>query len=216
MNPGSETPDPAANGADDVSTPRTKSPTGERNGLKLVLEVLGFVLAISVFIYTWHSDAIDRQNAEEKARLERAEEGYRKLGDSYNELLMVCSENPDVACLEVPGVLAPKMPDFETRQHAIHLRVINHFEQAFYLINKNAPKSVKQDVWPGWDLYFKAYLRRASFCRTWDAVKDQWRAEFRAHMVSLRESLGREACASELERSASGEPAQIPSPPTTP
>lgn len=134
--------------------------------IKFIFEILAIVIAFLGLAYAY----FDGKN-------ERREAAYRKLGDSYNDILKVCMSDYQLDCYDIPSDTIYTLTEEQVHQQTIiYTMLINHFEQAYSLIKKN------KDVWPGWELYFRNYFVRKRFLEVWINFQDEWSENFRTYI----------------------------------
>jgi hypothetical protein len=119
--------------------------------LSYVVTVVGFPLAIFVFLY---------EQREERANED--EEVYQLLSDNYQDFLKVALDNPDLKLFS-----AEQTPDLTGEQQERMLIIFNMlislFERAYLLLydDKLKPKELRR--WRSWEDYMIEWCRRKDF-----------------------------------------------------
>lgn len=134
--------------------------------IKFIFEIIAIVLTLGGLVFAYVDSKQDRNEA-----------AYRKLGDSYNQILTLCMEDYKLDCYDIPldSTFTLGREQLQ-RQTIIYTMLINHFEQAFKLIRFN------EDVWPGWEDYFDQYFVRIAFLEVWKNFQGEWSISFQEYI----------------------------------
>lgn len=157
---------------------------------------IGIITTFATYVTTSFKEADDRFRT-----------AYVKLGDSYDEIVKSCAENPDLDCYDMTheqlqsiyGAYSPAVctNNRVLRQQIIYTRLLNYFEQAYTLLDSRhdfvarwrpgflTPAHNAKDVWPGWEKYIYSYMRRPAFRKVWSEVSSEWSGVFRHYMDCL-------------------------------
>lgn len=138
-----------------------------KKNLLFVFEILA--IPISVMIFYISSCEANR---------DRKLEAYRKLGESYTDIMKICMDERCLDCYDIPDSTCTQElnNDQKHKQKVIYNIIINHFEQAYKTL-KDDP-----DLWEGWEIYIQQYLIRAEFRKLWYPMAIMWSKEFQTFM----------------------------------
>jgi hypothetical protein len=156
----------------------SKNPKTWWQYLKSPLELLGILAALITGIVGVYDASQDRKL-----------EAYRKLGDSYTKIMDMCMNERCLDCYDqrlkenCPSPQGADSLDRIHRQRVIYTIIINHFEQAFKMLEGD------QDLWPGWIIYIDSYLQREAFRHTWYDGDETWSKRFQEFMKKRTEHL---------------------------
>jgi hypothetical protein len=119
--------------------------------LSYVVTVVGFPLAIAVFIFDQRKE---RDNEEEEV--------YQLLSDNYQEFLKIALEHPDLRLFasEITPALTTEQHE---RMFIIFSMLISLFERAYLLLYEDGMKEKQLRRWRSWEDYMGEWCSRADF-----------------------------------------------------
>lgn len=119
--------------------------------LSYVVTVIGFPMAILVFLYEHRKD---QENEEEEV--------YQMLSDNYQDFLKVALDNPDLGLFSV-GVIEELNEEQQERQFIIFTMLTSLFERAYLVLyeEKMSPKQARR--WNSWEDYIVEWCRKPHF-----------------------------------------------------
>lgn len=138
---------------------------------KLITEILAIFIALA----SWMFSVVDSSNDRKLA-------AYRKLGDSYVNIMELCLDKRCLDCYDIPNISACTTLSKEDsldrihQQKVIYTVIVNHFEQAYKTLRYN------NDLWVGWLKYIDSYLKREAFRVNWYDGADTWSVDFQLFM----------------------------------
>ena len=119
--------------------------------LSYVVTVVGFPLAIAVFLYE-----------QRKERANEEEEVYQLLSDNYQEFLKVALDNADLRLFSTP-----RLNDFSDEQRertmVIFGMLISLFERAYLLLYEPSLTESQLRRWRSWEDYMREWIQRERF-----------------------------------------------------
>jgi len=119
--------------------------------LSYVVTVVGFPLAIAVFIFEQRKE---RDNEEEEV--------YQLLSDNYQEFLKIALEHPDLRLFA--GEITPALTvEQHERMFIIFSMLISLFERAYLLLYEDDMKGPQLRRWRSWEDYMGEWCNRADF-----------------------------------------------------
>lgn len=119
--------------------------------LSYVVTVIGFPLALFVFIYEQRRE---RENEDEAV--------YQLLSDNYQDFLRIALQHPDLKLFATEQT--PQLSDEQKeRMFIIFSMLISLFERAYLLLYDPSMASKQQRRWLSWEDYMREWCRRADF-----------------------------------------------------
>lgn len=119
--------------------------------LSYVVTVIGFPLAISVFLY-------ERRKEQENDE----EEVYQLLSDNYQDFLKVALDNPDLRLFSI-NVLEDLSAEQLERQLIIFTMLTSLFERAYLLLYEDDMSSKQARRWNSWEDYIVEWCSKPHF-----------------------------------------------------
>ena len=143
--------------------------------LSYVVTVVGFPLAIGVFLYEQRKE---RENEEEEV--------YQLLSDNYQDFLKVALDNPDLKLFSRVGRV-DLTDEQRERIVIIYSMLVSLFERAYLLLYEDnmAPKERRR--WRSWEDYMREWCRRGDFRGTLPQLLTGEDPEFVTYIRALAE-----------------------------
>jgi len=145
--------------------------------LSYIVTVIGFPLAIAVFIYEQRKE---RENEEEEV--------YQQLSDNYQEYLKIALENPDLRLFSTEKVQSLSSEQRE-RKFIIFSMLISLFERAYLLLHEDDMNEIESRRWRSWEDYMGEWCNRTDFRVTLPTLLSGEDAEFCDYIQRLSNSL---------------------------
>lgn len=143
--------------------------------LSYVVTVIGFPLAIAVFLYE-----------KRKERANEEEEVFELLSASYQDFLKLALENPDLRLLS--KARTRDLTDEQSeRMRAIFGLLIALFERAYLLLYDRKLKGKQARRWRSWEDFMQEWCERDDFRAALPELLHGEDPEFAAHLRKLSE-----------------------------
>lgn len=144
--------------------------------LSYVVTVIGFPLAILVFIFEQRKD---RQNDEEEV--------YQRLSDEYSDFLKLVLEHADLHLFRQGPEIPPLNDEQLERKYLIFGLLVALFERAYLLVYENNMTRQTARMWQTWDDYMREWCRREDFRSMMIPHLDGEDPDFKAYILRLAE-----------------------------
>ena len=120
--------------------------------LSYVVTILGFPIAIFVFVY------------ERRRSLQNAEsELHRHLSEEYDNFLRLVLDNADLLLLRVPATPVTLSEEQLERREIIFMMLVSLFEKAYIILyNENMNRDAKRR-WMSWEDDMREWCRKEEF-----------------------------------------------------
>lgn len=144
------------------------------NILSNITVILGFPIALLVFIY-------DRR----KERKEREYGTYHALDEKYKEFLSMCMEHPRLNLYDVPLKNPPKLTEMEKATQSAMFDILVSLLERAYLMYRDQSNKVKRTQWIGWNEYMRDYASHPVFREIWKKRGIEFEVDFTRYINQL-------------------------------
>jgi hypothetical protein len=141
--------------------------------LSYVVTVVGFPLAIFVFVYEQRRE---RDNEDEAV--------YELLSDNYQKFLQTALQHPDLS-LFAPEETLELSDEQKQRMFIVFSMLISLFERAYLLLFDAKMTARQRRRWLSWEDYMREWCQRADFRRLLPLLLKGEDAEFVRYIQSL-------------------------------
>ncbi len=146
--------------------------------LSYVVTVIGFPLAIGVFIFE-----------QRKARENEEDEVYQLLSDNYQEFLKIALANPDLRLFSGEKAIELNQPQRE-RIAIVFEMLVSLFERAYLLLYCERMTPMQARRWSSWEDYMRDWCRRPDFRAALPALLKGEDPEFASYLEALAAKQG--------------------------
>lgn len=146
---------------------------------------IGFPVA-AVGLYVENRRNRRARQLEEQLRREDADQvAFQRAGDGYREFLKIVCLYPKLNLGDRPLVNPPKLTEAELVQQDALWNIWISLVEAAYLMYALSSDETRKTSWTGWEKYVLENLRRTEFRALWYRHKNQYHAEFVAHLDKI-------------------------------
>ena len=143
--------------------------------LSYVVTVIGFPLAILVFLYEQRKE---RENEEEEV--------YQELATNYQDFLKVALENPDLRLFSAEET-PDRSPEQRERMIIIYAMLVSLFERAYLILHESRMSAQQARRWASWEDYMVEWCQRRDFRACLPELLRGEDPEFGSYILSLAE-----------------------------
>ena len=144
--------------------------------LSYVSTIVGFPLAISIFMYE-----------QRKERLNEEDEVYQSLSDNYQDFLKVVLDNTDLH-LFTPEETQGLSSEQQERMFLIFSMLIALFERAYLMLYKPTLNAIRRRRWASWEDYMAEWCKRKDFANLLEELLNGEDPEFSRYILKIKES----------------------------
>ena len=144
--------------------------------LSYVSTIVGFPLAISIFMYE-----------QRKERLNEEDEVYQSLSDNYQDFLKVVLDNTDLH-LFTPEETQGLSTEQQERMFLIFSMLIALFERAYLMLYKPKLNAIQKRRWASWEDYMREWCKRKDFANLLEELLNGEDPEFSRYILRIKES----------------------------
>ena len=145
--------------------------------LSYVVTIIGFPMAILVFIYEQRRE---RQNEQEEI--------YQRLSDEYADFLKLVLSNADLQLLRQGGSGLQLTEEQRERKFALFNILISLFERSYLLVYEERMDKQTLRLWLSWEDYMREWCQRKDFRELLPELLKGEDEDFAAHIRGIAET----------------------------
>ena len=142
--------------------------------LSYLVTILGFPLAIGVFVYE-----------QRKRRQNEEYELHRTLSEEYDNFMRLVLDNSDLLLIRKPNVVPALTDEQKERKHILLAILVALFEKAYIVVyNEHMTKDTRR-LWGSWEDYMREWCRREDFRAALPRLLEGEDDAFSAHIRAI-------------------------------
>ena len=146
--------------------------------ISYVITILGFPIAILVFIY------------EHRRRLNNEEnELHRNLSEEYDNFLRLVLDNADLLLLRASGSPRTFSEEQLERREIIYRMLVSLFEKAYIILYSENMKEEAKRRWMSWEDDMREWCRKEDFQTLLPSLLEGEDGAFSRHILAISKSL---------------------------